>query len=139
MHTFSTPWKHQKTLHNLAPLMFSGGRERVRWERMVKLLKRLRLDFSHLNEHKFCHNFRKAVNPLCFSNAETETTSHYLLRCLLFSEQRTNLLKSLRNLQNTLLNHCQDNLVNIFLFGSSKYIFSTNSKMLSLTHLLLSF
>ena len=31
MHSFSTPWKHQKTLQFL---MFSGGRERVHRERM---------------------------------------------------------------------------------------------------------
>ena len=31
MHSFSTPWKHQKTL---SFLMFSGGRERVPWEQM---------------------------------------------------------------------------------------------------------
>ena len=31
MHPFSTPWKHQKTLR--FP-MFSGGTERVHWERM---------------------------------------------------------------------------------------------------------
>ena len=31
----------------------------------VKLLSRLRLKFIHLNEHKFCHNFKDAVIPMC--------------------------------------------------------------------------
>ena len=31
----------------------------------LKLLTRLRLNFSHLNEHKFRHNFRDTINPLC--------------------------------------------------------------------------
>ena len=69
----------------------------------IKLLNRLRLNFSHLNEHKFHHNFQDTVNPLCLCNTETETISHYLLRCSLFSEQRTKLLESLSNLDNTLL------------------------------------
>ena len=50
----------------------------------------------------------------------------------LFSEQRTKLLESLRNLDNTLLNHCDDDFVNILLYGSSKHSF-TNAKILSLT------
>ena len=31
----------------------------------VKLLTRLRLKFSHLNEHKFHHNFKDRVTPVC--------------------------------------------------------------------------
>ena len=69
----------------------------------VKYLNRLRLNFSHLNEHKFHHNFRDTVNPLCCCNTETETTSHYLLRCHLFSEQRTKLLENLKNLDNIVM------------------------------------
>ena len=47
----------------------------------IKLLNRLRLNFSHLKEHKFRHNFRDTINPISLSDAETETNSHYLLRC----------------------------------------------------------
>ena len=32
----------------------------------IKYLTRLRLGLSHLNEHKFRHNFQDYVNPLCF-------------------------------------------------------------------------
>ena len=31
----------------------------------IKLLRRLRLKFSHLNEHKFSHNFKDTVVPMC--------------------------------------------------------------------------
>ena len=71
-----------------------------------------------------------------------------LLRYPLFSKQRTKLLESFRNLENTFLNHCDDDLVSILLYGSSKYSFSTNNKghlsiaFLRITryrHLLLSF
>ena len=31
----------------------------------VKLLSRVGLRFSHLNEHKFCHNFKDALRPMC--------------------------------------------------------------------------
>ena len=58
----------------------------------VKLLNRLRFNFSHLNEHKFRHGFRDTLNPICNCNSEVETTSHYLLRCHLYSNQRLNSL-----------------------------------------------
>ena len=31
----------------------------------IRFLTRLRLGLSHLNEHKFRHNFADCVNPLC--------------------------------------------------------------------------
>ena len=72
----------------------------------------------------------RTVNPFCLCNAETETISHYLLRCPLLSEQSSKLLESHSNLDNTLLNHCDDNIVNILLYGSSKYNFYPNNKIL---------
>ena len=57
----------------------------------MQLLTRLRLGFSHLNEHKFRHNFRDFLNPLCECKLESETTSHFFLRCDLFQVERTTL------------------------------------------------
>ena len=39
----------------------------------VKLLSRLRLKLSHLNEHKYRHNFKDVLTPLCDYGSETET------------------------------------------------------------------
>ena len=47
----------------------------------VKLLTRPRLQFGHLNEHKFRHNFKDCVSPIRDCGAETETISHFFLRC----------------------------------------------------------
>ena len=93
------------------------------------VLNRLRLNFSHLNEHKFHHNFRDTVNPLCCCNNETETTSRYLLRCHLLSEQKTKLLENLKNLDNTLLSHHDDEILQILLYGSHKFSSSENNKI----------
>ena len=43
----------------------------------VKLLTRIRLKFSHLNEHKFRHNFKNAVVAMCDCAMETETIEHF--------------------------------------------------------------
>ena len=41
-----------------------------------KFLTRLGLGLSHLNEHKFRHNFQNCLNPLCSCSWEIEDTSH---------------------------------------------------------------
>ena len=46
----------------------------------IKLLKRLRVDISHLNEHKFRYNFTETLNPLCSCSLETESTALFFLR-----------------------------------------------------------
>ena len=48
----------------------------------LKLLTRLRLGFSHLNEHRFRQNFQECLNPLRTCSLETENTSHHLLHSL---------------------------------------------------------
>ena len=42
----------------------------------VKLLTKLRLQFSHLTEHKFPHNFKDRVSPMFDCGDETETTTN---------------------------------------------------------------
>ena len=43
----------------------------------LKLLTKLRLGLSHLNEHKFNHNFKECVNPLCFCSLQVESVSRF--------------------------------------------------------------
>ena len=53
----------------------------------LKLLMRLRLQFSHLKEHKFRHGFGDTVRPMCGCKAEiedTENTSSCIVIFLLF-------------------------------------------------------
>ena len=57
---------------------------------------RLRLGLSHLNEHRFRHNFQDCLNPLCSCSLEIEDTSHYLLNCHHFSHHRVALMNSVK-------------------------------------------
>ena len=45
----------------------------------VKLLTRLRLQFSHLNEHNFRHGFGDTINAMCACGSGAETTKHFQL------------------------------------------------------------
>ena len=53
----------------------------------LKILTKLILKFSYLNEHKFHHIFRNAVKPVCDCGADIETTGHFFLCCKLLSCQ----------------------------------------------------
>ena len=59
-------------------------------------MTRLRLGFSHLNEHRFRHNFQDCMNPLCSCSMEIEDTSHYPLHCYHFSHYHIDLMKSVK-------------------------------------------
>ena len=84
----------------------------------LKLLTRLRLNFSHLNEHKSRHNFKDTINPMCSCSFEPETTDHYLLRCKLYIDLRLDLLIDMHTINQSLKNFSEDQLVNVLLFGS---------------------
>ena len=55
------------------------------------------IGFSHLNEHRFRHNFQDCLNPLCSCSLEIEDTSHYLLHCHHFSHHRVDLMNSVKS------------------------------------------
>ena len=84
----------------------------------VKLLTRLRLQFSHLNEHKFRHGFNDTVNPMCACRTEIETIEHFFLRCHLYSTQRLELFESLKKVDSNVLNLNEKDQVNTLLYGS---------------------
>ena len=84
----------------------------------MKLLTRLRLQFSHLNEHKFRHGFNDTVDPFCACGNEIETTEHFFLRCHFFSAQGKELFKSLEKLDPYFLKLNPKNQVLVLLYGS---------------------
>ena len=97
----------------------------------LKLLIRLRLGLSHLNDHKFNHNFRDCINPLCSCSLSVENNVHFLLHCHHFSLQRQTLMNNIKSIDKDNINASNSDLVNILLFGSSKYQYHINSKILS--------
>ena len=64
----------------------------------VKLLSRLRLNFSHLNEHKVRHGFKDGTNCMCDCDSATETTLHFLLQCQEYQTIRLEPLNGIYNL-----------------------------------------
>ena len=59
----------------------------------LKLLTRLRLGLSHLNQHKFNHNFQDCLNPLCSCSLEVECVFPFLSALSLLLKHTFNPLK----------------------------------------------
>ena len=99
----------------------------------IKLLTRLRLNFSKLNEHKFRHIFLDTLNPMCSCGSEPETTAHFLLRCQNHVINRSKLLENVYNLDQTLQNNDDGHLIDILLYDSEKFNFNLNKDIFKLT------
>ena len=87
----------------------------------VKLLTRLRLKLSHLNEHKYRHNFKDYVSPMCDCAAETETTSHFFLRGRFFANERQKLHDHVYRVDASIKNLNEESLIDVLLYGSDRY------------------
>ena len=105
----------------------------------LKYLTRLRLQLSHLREHKFRHNFQDTLNPLCSCNLfESESVNHFLLLCPIYINQRKTLLDNLSKLDAGITNLSNANLVKLLLYGNQHlYSNAINASILELTILYL--
>ena len=97
----------------------------------LKFLTRLRLGLSHLNDHKFRHNFKDCINPLCSCSLELETTSHFFLRCHHYTAIRTTLMNDLKTIDENILSLSDNLLIHLLLFGDAKYDSYKNSIILN--------
>ena len=88
------------------------------------------MDSSHLNEHKFRHNFNDIINAMCSCGKEPETTLDYLLRCDLYSIYRLELLNDICALNESLKNSSEEKLLKILLYGAENFISQMNSEIL---------
>ena len=102
----------------------------------LAILTQLRVGLSELNSHKFRHNFREAVDPLCPSNDGIEGTERYLLLCRSYAGFKYDLLASVAAiLQLYSLSSPSSNqgLVKVILYGDDRLPIDLNRKLLEAT------
>ena len=99
----------------------------------VKLLTRLRVGLSHLREQKFRHGFNDTIDPFCPCNMETESVSHFFLRCLNYSNLRLELMNELMEINSNLVQYNEEKLTETLLYGDKNLSHDTNSKIINLS------
>ena len=93
----------------------------------LKLITRLRLGLSHLNEYRFNHNFSDCINPLSICNLDIESTLHYFLNFNYYNSARISLLNDLNSVDRTLYHLSDLSLVNVLLYGGPQFDDSQNA------------
>ena len=86
----------------------------------VKLLMRLRYEFSNLNKRKFRHGFKNVLNVLCTCLAEIETTENFLLPYQLYSTHGSELFDKIVKVDQKILNLTTKVQVLVLLYGSQR-------------------
>ena len=99
----------------------------------IKLLTRLCLGLSHLREHTFKHNFQDCLNLLCFCGNEIENSTHHLLHCRTYTNERLTLLNNIKNINCSILESSDAAVTKILLFGDNTLSSSSNTIILNST------
>ena len=97
----------------------------------LKLLTRLRL-----SKHRFNHNLKSCINPLCSCSLAIKSTTHFLLHCYHFSNIRSTLSNSVNDVLGGITNLADLSdftLVKVLLFGDQNYTEVENSYVTNAT------
>ena len=95
------------------------------------MITRLRLGLSHLREHKFKHSFQDTLNPICSCSNDIESTTHYLLHCSNYIEERLALLNQVRSIDSQLLQQSDSLICQLLLFGKCSLSIEENTQILN--------
>ena len=99
----------------------------------IRILTKLRLQFSDLNGHRFRHRFN-AASPLCNCGTANEDNKHFLLHCPLFNNFRVSLHGELSEFLNLDIHNLDDNFFcSLLLYGSAEFPFIINRMILEAT------
>ena len=101
----------------------------------LSYITQLRFGLSALNFHKFKHNFRDTINPMCPTNDGVEDTEHFLLHCPSFDEERRDLLAGVFSLLRPYgyINSSNNFLTKLSLYGDKGLSNDVNRDILQLT------
>ena len=102
----------------------------------LSFLTQLRVGLSKLNLHKFKHNFRDEINPMCPTSNGIEDTEHFLLLCPSFDAQCqdlfTGIVESIRPFRQ-ITDLSNDSLTQLLSYGNQDLSNELNRNILELT------
>ena len=93
----------------------------------------MRVGLSHLREQKFKHSFQDILSPICNCGEDIETTSHYLLPCPDYLEERKTLLNTISCIVPNIFDFNNDQLTEILLYGKEDLDNINNTSILNAT------
>ena len=97
----------------------------------IKLLTRLRLGLSHLNEHKFKHGFNDTINPICIFGGDIDSINHFFFHFPKYCEARKALFDNIESIDKVLWSQTESLLTHLLLFGDPKRNSNVNTFILN--------
>ena len=79
----------------------------------IKYIKRLRVDFSLIHDHKFKYSFQDTINWRCTFSLEAETTNDFVLHCPYYEKECHILITSIGSIKSSILDQNDNKLVKI--------------------------
>ena len=99
----------------------------------VRLLTRLRVQFSDLHEHRFKHRFHYS-NAMCLCQTSIDDNEHFLLHCPRYANYHEDLFDRVSNIVGRDLDSLTSiDLYNLLLYGNSQFLFGTNHSIIEST------
>ena len=99
----------------------------------IRIITRLRVGMSHFRELKFKHSFQDCLNPIYSCCLDIESTSHFLLHCPTFNDERYTLLSTLNKIDCKLLELTKSSLSQTLLYGKTLFDIEKNTLILNAT------
>ena len=99
----------------------------------IKCLTQLRVNFSHLRDHKFKRSFQDTINPLCTCSLEAETTNRFILHDLYYENERHILLAIIRSIKSSILNQNDNNIIKRLFYGLDNLSETKSTSILNAT------
>ena len=97
----------------------------------IKFLTRFRLGMSHLNEHRFRHNFKDCINLTCSYSLDVENKLHFFLHCQHYSTFRMGLMNKVNQIDENFSYLSDDTKISLLLYGDSRFGGNKNNFILS--------
>ena len=102
----------------------------------LSYLSQIRVGLSKLNCHKFKHNFKDTIHPMCPTNDGIEDTEHFLQLCPSFDNQRQYLLGGISVAVRPFVHlniFSNNDLMNLLLYGDENLPSGINKRVLECT------
>ena len=88
------------------------------------------MGLSHLRERKFKHNFQDCFNTLCLCGNDIQISTHYLLHCSTYTNERLTLLNKIKSINCSILESSDAAVTKFRLFGDITLSNSSNTIIL---------
>jgi len=96
----------------------------------IKILTKLRVEFSDLRAHRIRHNFN-CLSPTCRCGLEDESNIHYLTSCNIFSEQCISLYANVSSIIPNFNSLNNEEITQCLLYGNKSLKDDVNMKILT--------